>query len=200
MHNVRVRIVPPATAFILCLGCGLLEDPEEGNRPPINESVNGSPGGGFLPGDTDTDTDTTGGSDSGTTAGATSGADSTGTGPDLGMGVLFVGTIGDGGGAWTPPFDCEVRLYSEDQLDPMTGAADDSVAQYPIELVNFPHAFMVTRNDVPADVDFGWEGYIGVRCDPFGDDSYTVGAFHPSLPAQIVTLPVDMVTLDLQFL
>lgn len=200
MHNVRVRIVPPATAFIFCLGCGLLEDPEEGNQPPINESANDSPGGGFLPGDTDTDTDTaTGGSDSGTTAGSTSGADSTGTGLDLGMGVLFVGTITDGGGAWTPPFDCQVRLYSEDQLDPTTGAADDSVEQYPIELVGFPHELIVTRNDVPA-VDFGWEGYIGVRCDTFGDGSYTVGAFHPSLPAQLVTLPVDMVTLDLQFL
>ena len=200
MHNVRVRIVPPATAFILSLGCGLLDDPDEGNQPPINESANASLGDGFIPGGTDTDTDTTtGGSDSGTTAGSTSGADSTGTGLDLGMGVLFVGEISEGDGAWTTPFDCEVRLFTEDQLDPMTGAADESVEQYPIELDDYPYELIITRNDVPA-VDFGWEGYIGVRCDPFGDGSFTVGAFHPSLPAQLVTLPVDMVTLELQFL
>lgn len=185
---------------MLCLGCGLLDDPEEGNQPPINESANDSPGGGILPDDTDGDT-TTGGSDSGTTAGSTSGADSTGTGLDLGMGVLMVGEIAQGDGAWTPPFSCGIRLYTEDQLDPMTGAADEWVSQYDVAIDMFPQPFMVTRNDVAAEVDFGWEGYVGVRCDTDGDGAMdTVGAVHPSFPAQLVTLPVDMVTLELQFL
>ena len=185
---------------MLSLGCGVLDDPDEGNQPPINGTANASQGDGFFPGTTEGDT-TTGGSDSGTTAGSTSGADSSGTGLDLGMGVLLVGEIALGDGAWAPPFSCGVRFYTEDQLDPMTGAADEWVDQYDVDVDELPYAFMVTRNDVAPEVDFGFEGYVGVRCDTDGDGMMDpVGAVHPSFPAQLVTLPVDMVTLELQFL
>jgi len=195
-----VRIAPFA-ALVLTIGCGALEDPEEGMPPPINESVNGTTPGGGLPGTTGGNGTTTGGSDSGTTMASTSGADSTGTGLDLGMGVLFVGEILIGDGAWMAPLQCEVRFFTEQQLDPTTGLADEWETAVPVVVDAFPYELIITRNDVSSTVDFGSEGYIGVRCDFDGDGMVDqVGAFHPSLPAELVTLPVDGVTLELQFL
>ena len=186
--------------MLVSAGCGALEDPEEGTPPPVNESMNASAPGSGIGATMSFDETTTGGD---STSGTTSGADSTGgTGLDLGIGVLFVGEIAIGDGAWTPPMDCEVRFFSQDQLDPMTGVASEWEASVPITIDAFPYPFMITRNDTSGTtVDFGSEGYIGVRCDFDGDMMLdNVGAFHPTLPAELVTLPVDMVTLELQFL
>ncbi len=196
-HNGRVVRAPILVLIAATLGCGLLEDEPDGTPPPVGES-NGAnmttQGVGNATGGA-----TTGGTASGT---ATSdGADTTVGLPDLGMGVLAVGEIAIGDGAWTPPLPCVVRFYLADQLDPDTGVAMEWEAEIPIVIDAFPFTYMLTRNDVPATVDFGTEGYIGTRCDFDGDEQLdNVGGFFPELPAELVTLPAPDVDMALQFL
>ena len=177
-------------------GCGLLEEEEPGTPAPVGESNSA----GMFPSAGTAAVGTSTGSGS-TAASSSDGADTTVGPPDLGMDVLMLGVIDIGDGAWTTPLPCVLRIFLDDQLDPETGIAMEWEAEIPLVIEAFPYMYMVTRDDVPATIDYATEGYVGVRCDFDGDRQLdNVGAFYPELPAQLVTLPADSVDMALQFL
>lgn len=183
-------------AAVVCSGCGLLDDDGQGPPPPIGESNSAGMTQGVAGG-------TAGNSSGGASTGASTsdGADTTAGVLDLGMGILMVGEIDVGDGAWAPPLPCSLRFFTEEQLDPRTGVAMEWIAEIPIEIDEFPFAFSVSRDDVPPEIDVGSELYFGVRCDFDGDGALdNVGAFFPELPAELIVLPADGVNVALQFL
>lgn len=181
----------------LAAGCGLLDDEEPATPPPVGESNSA----GMLPSAGTAAVGTSTGSIGSTGASSSDGADTTVGLPDLGMGVLMLGVIDIGDGAWAPPLPCVLRIFLDDQLDPESGIAMEWEAEIPLVIDAFPYVYMISRNDVPATVDYGTEGYVGIRCDFDGDRQLdNVGAFYPELPAELVTLPADSVDMALQFL
>jgi len=181
------------------------QNPSEGGSATDDNSATAD---GSSTADTAETTDTTGdtgseGSDSatGSATGSPTSADSTrSTGASLGN-VVVAGTIAQGDGAWAPPLACVLRLYGPDDLEPGTGSATDFAATVPITIDEFPYDYTVTYDDVPNDIENGWEGYLGVRCD-FDNDGRldTVGAYYPDLPAALVTVPLDGLDMSLVFL
>lgn len=186
-----------ALALATTSACGLLEDDGPGPAP-VNESQ-----GQTATAAASTAGDESDGSDVSSGSGATSmmPADTTAGVPDIGMGVVLSGEIGMGVGNWTTPMPCSVRFFLEDQLDPQDGASTEWEAEIPIVIEEFPHALTVMYDDLPDTLGAFSETYIGIRCD-FDNDGINdnVGGFHPGLPAELVTLPFDDVTLGLEFL
>lgn len=180
--------------LLVGMGCGVLQDEEPGMPPPVGNAQGSNSGAGGASETGEGGGDTTG-------AVADDDADSTGAIPDIGLGVLLIGEVELGDGAWIAPLDCAVRFFLPDQLDPQSGAATEWEGELPIVIDAFPYTFSITRDDVPDTIAPRTEGYVGIRCDFDGDGVMdNVGAFHPELPAELVTLPFDGVTLSLAFL